>query len=79
MSGRTNPEPMFRISGTGAAALFEALGIYDVVMELLSQILSTHDFCDKYLVSHTEFGGRGPPQNENQGAGPPPKSKVRGR
>ena len=29
--------------------------------------------------SHTEFGGRGPPQNENQGARPPPKSKVRGR
>ena len=27
--------------------------------------------------SHTEFGGRGPPQNENQGARPPPKSKVR--
>ena len=29
--------------------------------------------------SHTEFWGRGPPQNENQGARPPPKSKVRGR
>ena len=67
-------------AGSGAASTL-LLQPLDLVKTRLQQRPSVRGSAGPSAVaaSHTEFGGRGPPQNENQGARPPPKSKVRGR